>query len=150
MEAQTLLVEDSALGAYEGLAEHYDEFTAGYDYETWLGALEALAFEHGLRGRRLLDVACGTGKSFEPMARRGYEIAACDLSPAMVELAREKAPPGSDLFVADMRELPVSASSTWSPASTTRSTTCSTARGSRPRSAGWPPTSRPAGCWPST
>jgi SAM-dependent methyltransferase len=106
MEAQTLLVEDSALGAYEGLAEHYDEFTADYDYETWLGALEALALEHGLRGRRLLDVACGTGKSFEPMARRGYEIAACDLSPAMVELAREKAPPGSELFVADMRELP--------------------------------------------
>ena len=107
MEAQTVTSEDLALSAYEGLAAHYDEFTAGYDYETWLGALEALALEHGLRGRRLFDVACGTGKSFEPMARRGYEICACDLSPAMVDVAREKAPPGSDLFVADMRELPV-------------------------------------------
>jgi SAM-dependent methyltransferase len=106
MEAQSVLVDDPALSAYEGLAAHYDEFTAGYDYETWLSALEALALEHGLRGRRLLDVACGTGKSFEPMARRGYEITAFDLSPAMVEHAREKAPPGADVLVADMRELP--------------------------------------------
>jgi SAM-dependent methyltransferase len=107
MEAQTLRQADPALSAYEGMAAHYDEFTAGYDYETWLAALEALALEHGLAGRRLLDVACGTGKSFEPLARRGYEISACDLSPAMVEHARAKAPPGSDVFVADMRELPV-------------------------------------------
>jgi SAM-dependent methyltransferase len=107
MEAQTVLAEDPALSAYEGLAAHYDELTAGYDYETWLGAVEALALEHGLQGRRLLDVACGTGKSFEPLAGRGYEVAACDLSPAMVELARAKAPPGSQLFVADMRALPV-------------------------------------------
>jgi SAM-dependent methyltransferase len=105
VEAQILLEESAALDAYEGLAAHYDEFTAGYDYETWLTNLEGLALEHGLSGRRLLDVACGTGKSFEPMARRGYEVAACDLSPAMVERARAKAPPGAELWVADMRTL---------------------------------------------
>src|SRR5215210_7086056 len=107
MEAQTLLEEGTALDAYEGLAAHYDEFTSGYDYETWLASLERLALEHGLAGRRLLDVACGTGKSFEPMARRGYSVAACDLSPAMVEQARAKAPAGTALCVADMRELPL-------------------------------------------
>lgn len=107
MEAQILLEESAALDAYEGLAAHYDEFTAGYDYETWLTNLEGLALEHGLTGRRLLDVACGTGKSFEPMARRGYRVAACDLSPAMVERARARAPAGTALCVADMRELPL-------------------------------------------
>src|SRR5918999_1163154 len=102
-----MLREDPALSAYEGLAPFYDELTAAYDYESWLDGLEALALEHGLAGRRLLDVACGTGKSFLPMLRRGYEVTACDLSPAMVALAREKAPPGeADLLVADMRELP--------------------------------------------
>ena len=106
MEAQTLLKAGAALDAYEGLAAHYDEFTAGYDYDTWLTSLEELALEHGLAGRRLLDVACGTGKSFEPMARRGYRVAACDLSPAMVERARARAPLGAALCVADMRELP--------------------------------------------
>lgn len=96
--------EDPALRAYEDLAPFYDAFTAGYDYERWLSGLEALALEHGLGGRRLLDVACGTGKSFMPMLARGYDVVACDLSPAMVELARLKAPE-AEVHVADMREL---------------------------------------------
>jgi SAM-dependent methyltransferase len=103
-----MLREDPALSAYEELAPFYDELTAAYDYDSWLDGLEALALEHGLAGRRLLDVACGTGKSFLPMLRRGYEVTACDLSPAMVELAREKAGEGAaQVLVADMRELPV-------------------------------------------
>ena len=103
---EALLAPDQALTAYDGLAPHYDAFTAGYDYERWLDALEGLAREHGVQGRRLLDVGCGTGKSFLPMHARGYEIVACDLSPGMVARAREKAPSDVDLFVADMRELP--------------------------------------------
>jgi SAM-dependent methyltransferase len=98
-----------ALEAYERLAPVYDLLTAGYDHPTWLDSLEALALGHGLQGRRLLDVACGTGKSFMPMLARGYEVSACDVSPAMVELARAKVVgTGSraNLFVADMRTLP--------------------------------------------
>src|SRR3954451_10650208 len=95
-----------ALEAYERIAPVYDLLTAGYDHPTWLGSLEALAIDHGLRGSRLLDLACGTGKSFLPMLERGYSVSACDVSPAMVELAREKVERGqARLFVADMREL---------------------------------------------
>lgn len=95
-----------ALLAYEALAAHYDEFTAPYQHERWLEALEALAREYGLRGRRLLDVACGTGKSFAPLLRRGYQTTACDLSPAMVAIARAHFGDRVRLFVADMRTLP--------------------------------------------
>lgn len=96
-----------ALDAYEALAPFYDRFTADYDHETWLGVLEALAREHGLGGRRLLDAACGTGKSFLPMGRRGYEVTACDLSPSMVERARAKLGGAPErAFVADLRALP--------------------------------------------
>ena len=102
-----LLVPDPALVAYDGLAPHYDVFTADYDHETWLNALERVALDHGLRGTRLLDVACGTGKSFLPMLERGYTVTACDLSPGMVELARAKAVgSGARVLVADMRDLP--------------------------------------------
>jgi SAM-dependent methyltransferase len=98
---------DSAVVSYESLAPYYDAFTASYDYEAWLTALEALAREHGLDGTRLLDVGCGTGKSFLPMLMRGYTVTACDISPAMVEAARAKVDPSeTELVVADMRRLP--------------------------------------------
>src|SRR5437879_6316065 len=88
MLSTTPLIDDTALAAYEGFAPFYDLFTHSYQHERYLENLEALAIEHGLTGRRLLDVGCGTGKSFVPMLRRGYEVVGCDISPAMVEVAR--------------------------------------------------------------
>jgi SAM-dependent methyltransferase len=93
-----------ARDAYDALAGAYDALTAGYDHDTWLDRLERLALDYGLRGRTLLDVACGTGKSFLPLLRRGYEVTGCDISPAMIERARLKAPQAR-LVVADMRAL---------------------------------------------
>lgn len=93
--------------AYEALAPVYDDFTAHHDYELWLGNLLPKARHHGLSGRRLLDVGCGTGKSFLPMLKRGWEVTACDISPAMLELARAKARGSAELHVADMTDLPV-------------------------------------------
>jgi SAM-dependent methyltransferase len=91
---------------YEAMAPVYDDFTAHHDYEGWLTDLVAVLEEKGLRGKRLLDVGCGTGKSFMPMLRHGWEVTACDISSAMLELAREKAGEAVRLEVADMLELP--------------------------------------------
>jgi SAM-dependent methyltransferase len=92
--------------AYEAMAPAYDDFTAHHDYELWLGNLLPQLQRLGLRGNRLLDVACGTGKSFIPMLERGWKVTASDISPAMVELARAKVGDAANLSVADMRELP--------------------------------------------
>jgi SAM-dependent methyltransferase len=98
---------DPATLAYEAFAPFYDAYTHSYDHHRWLGNLEAIALELGLPGRRLLDVACGTGKSFMPMLERGYEVVACDISPAMVERARTRSGlEPVDVLVADMRGLP--------------------------------------------
>jgi len=97
---------DLALRAFEAMAPVYDDFTAHYDYEGWLADLLRILEKHGLAGRRLLDVACGTGKSFLPMLPRGWEVTGCDISPAMLDLAKEKAGDAVELSVADMRELP--------------------------------------------
>ncbi len=95
-----------ALAAYEALAPTYDTFTAEHDHERWLRRLDALVEEHGIGGRRLLDVGCGTGKSALPMLLRGYDVTACDISPGMVAIARERLGSDADVFVADMRDLP--------------------------------------------
>jgi len=96
-----------ALLAYEQLAPVYDDFTDGYDHDAWIDGLERIARNHGANGPRVLDVACGTGKSFAPLLARGYDVWACDLSPAMVERARRCDDVDPDrVLVADMRELP--------------------------------------------
>ena len=97
----------SSSDQYDVLAPAYDVLTAGHDHGAWLEAIEALALAHGLSGRRLLDVACGTGKSFEPLLRRGYAVTACDGSPAMAARARARAGGTARVLVADMRALPV-------------------------------------------
>jgi SAM-dependent methyltransferase len=93
--------------AYEAIAPVYDDFTAHHNYRLWVATLLELGAKHGLRGNTVLDVACGTGKSFLPMIEEGWQVTACDLSPSMAELARAKAGPGVRIEVADMRELPV-------------------------------------------
>lgn len=92
---------------YDCLAPFYDRFTAGYAYEVWIDAIEERAIGQGLRGRRALDLACGTGKSTLPLLERGYAVRACDISEGMIREARRKLPEHAEAFsVADMRELP--------------------------------------------
>lgn len=98
--------DDHALAAYEEIAGVYDTFTRAHDYERFLAVIEQLARSHGLAGLDVLDVACGTGKSFMPLLERGYRVTACDLSPAMVQHARDKSNGRAEVVVADMRELP--------------------------------------------
>ena len=49
-----------------------------------------------MRGRRVLDAGCGTGALAVEAARRGADVVAIDLSPKLVDLARQRMP---DSFV---------------------------------------------------
>lgn len=91
---------------YEAMAPVYDTFTAHHEYDLWTADLLKILEPHGLQGKRLLDVACGTGKSFLEMLPRGWQVTACDISPAMLAQAREKASDAVELSVADMTALP--------------------------------------------
>lgn len=93
--------------AYDTLAPGYDELTSANDYEKWLGRkllpeLERRGLSHG----RVLDAGCGTGRAFEPLLRRGWEIVGCDVSAGMLAEARRKFP-AVPVSMADLRELPV-------------------------------------------
>jgi magnesium-protoporphyrin O-methyltransferase len=51
---------------------------------SWLG--------EDLKGKRILDAGCGTGALAVEAARLGAEVVAIDLSPTLVDLARERIP----------------------------------------------------------
>jgi SAM-dependent methyltransferase len=101
------VTEEAARNAYQAFASIYDDFNYRNDYEMWFGALLPELEKRGLKKGRLLDVGCGTGRAFEPMLRRGWEIQGCDVSTAMLEKARAKYGEAVPLAVADARELPV-------------------------------------------
>jgi SAM-dependent methyltransferase len=95
---------DTDASAYDTFAPYYDAFTSGSDYEAWTTQLLALAARRGWRGSSLLDMACGTGKSFVPFLERGFDVTACDSSRAMLNEAARKAPEAR-LLHADVRDL---------------------------------------------
>src|SRR3954451_20267718 len=97
----------STARAYDLLAPAYDLLTKGYAYAPWLRAIDRLAREHGLSGRRALDVACGTGKSLEALLDLGYDAVGRDGSAGMAAIAQAKLGDRTVVHVADMCELPV-------------------------------------------
>jgi SAM-dependent methyltransferase len=98
-------IADPVRSAYDALAPYYDDFVRGHDHAAWARALEGLARRHGLRGRRALDLGCGTGKSLAPLLASGYDAAGCDLSREMLRRARTRLPAGTRLIEADVRRL---------------------------------------------
>lgn len=62
--------------------------------------MEALVREADLRGRRVLDVGCGTGMLAAALAERyGCKVWGVDASQEMIEVARERVPPDVGLRV---------------------------------------------------
>lgn len=60
-------------------------------------------------GERILDIGCGTGQLTAQLAERGADVLGIDLSPAMIDAARQ-AHPEIDFQVADVSTLEISRS----------------------------------------
>lgn len=92
------------LQAYEQMAEAYDALidhkphNAYYDRPNTLGLLPAV------RGRDILDAACGPGKYAEILLEQGARVTGVDLSPRMIALAKARNPEAGTFFVHDMAE----------------------------------------------
>jgi SAM-dependent methyltransferase len=103
---------ESAEEAYDQLAPVYDAFTSANNYELWLGEVLLPELEkHGLQQGWALDVGCGTGRAFDPLLDRGWQVVGCDGSSGMLAQAAEKFGDRVRLIHADARELePISLS----------------------------------------
>jgi len=98
------------LGAKEVFDRRAPGFDASYDEETTGGHLQRARLAASLRllGQgpgKLLDVGCGSGCMLAAAAQRGWTGTGIDGAPAMVELARTRAPSATVLF-GEVSELP--------------------------------------------
>ncbi len=80
-------------GEFDAVAEYYDHLMRTVPYTGWVDYVEAMLRRWKSYPRRVLDLACGTGKVGSEMLRRGYEVIGADLSEPMVRECARQAPP---------------------------------------------------------
>jgi SAM-dependent methyltransferase len=93
---------------FDAAAERYDRARPGYP-ERLFDDLVALA---GLEpGARVLEIGCGTGQATLPLAKRGFQIVAVELGPALAAVARRNLAsfPAVDVVVANFEDWPLPA-----------------------------------------
>jgi ubiquinone/menaquinone biosynthesis C-methylase UbiE len=108
---------DQAELAKRRVREQYDALAAKYErrWSHYIAASvrETLKRLQWLPGERILDVGCGTGVLLQTLLQHHPDAPATgiDLSPAMLERARQRLPPSVSLEVADAENLPFPAES---------------------------------------
>jgi SAM-dependent methyltransferase len=90
-------------------ANNYDSFAEAYTAETEANLINGyymrpaiLDLSGDVAGRRILDAGCGSGPIAAAVRDRGATVAGFDFSAGMLELARKRLGPDTDLRVADL------------------------------------------------
>ena len=78
---------------YDILAPVYDRINADIDYAAWADFIESIIEREYKTGKPelVLDLGSGTGSMTIELARRGYDMTGVDISPEMLDIARERA-----------------------------------------------------------
>ncbi len=112
------LVNDSAAPVAD-----YDSFAAAYSasnetnlFNAYYARPEMVRLAGDVAGLQVLDAGCGSGPLMDALRVKGAVVSGFDLSPAMVELARQRLGEDADLRVADLGAppaIPTTRSTSW-------------------------------------
>jgi len=73
------------------IAPYYDLLMKRVDYPGWVRYLHQIFERFGIKPRKILDLACGTGIPSLLLARQGYEVIGLDNSEEMLKVAMQNA-----------------------------------------------------------
>lgn len=78
---------------YDLIAPIYDRVNGDIDYTLWADFIEECIgrYNPDMKTELVLDLGCGTGRMTRELARRGYDMTGVDISPEMLDIARESA-----------------------------------------------------------
>lgn len=97
--------EPIALDAYEALAEVYAARVDSKPHNAYYERPATLSLLADVEGKRVLDAGCGPGVYTEWLVEHGAaRVVALDVSPRMVEFARERIGARATVFEADLQQ----------------------------------------------
>lgn len=92
--------------SYNTFALFYDRLTENADYKVRSDYISNFFSQYGNGGKRVLDLACGTGTLCSLFNKKGYNVTGVDLSPDMLTVAKAKCP-DSQFICADISDFNV-------------------------------------------
>ncbi len=87
---------------YDGFAEAYSAQNDSGFFNAHYARPEMLRLAGDVAGRRILDAGCGSGPLSAALQAKGAVVTGCDVSAAMVELARQRLGDDAHVHVADL------------------------------------------------
>ena len=75
---------------YQDFSYFYDEFNGEADYDALFDVIRSRLAAHGLPGKIVADLGCGTGELTLRLADAGYDLIAVDASDEMLSILSEK------------------------------------------------------------
>lgn len=96
------MIKEKVIAAYEKMAVKYDELIDHKPHNAYYDRPNTLALLPNVKGKNVLDAACGPGKYAEILIAQGANVIGYDISPKMVELAIQRNQNQGDFFVHDL------------------------------------------------
>lgn len=90
------------MSSYETFAKFYDSLTENVNYEVRNDYVSNFFSRYNENGKKILDLACGTGTMTKFFVDKGYSVIGIDLSSDMLTVAKEKCP-DTQFIKADMK-----------------------------------------------
>jgi len=92
------------IAAYEALADNYNRLIEHKPHNAYYDRPNTLALMPEIKGKTVLDAACGPGKYAEILLAQGAMVTGFDISPRMITLAKARNPEAGTFFVHDLSE----------------------------------------------
>jgi ubiquinone/menaquinone biosynthesis C-methylase UbiE len=90
---------------YDRIAKKYHEIAGSHFFNAYLEVPATTAVVGNVRGKKVLDLGCGTGRHAAVLKRKGARVWGIDISPKMVGIARSEVK-GVEFRVGDACRLP--------------------------------------------
>ncbi|MHC2992387.1 hypothetical protein OB13_12605 [Pontibacter sp. HJ8] len=97
-------IREKILSAYEEMAESYNRLIDHKPHNAYYDRPNTLGLIPEVKGKFVLDAACGPGKYAEMLIAQGAEVTGFDISPRMVDFARERNKDAGTFFVYDLAD----------------------------------------------